>query len=218
MSKRNVMSSKKIIICSLFLLFNLQLFSQPNKNAPILNRGDTIIIPTYKKSKLLKEDFRVKDELVLQKKYYYRKAYYLSFAKDPRSLNKKAVVVKSFWLNGNPRIDGYSLDGKHPEGKYRTFHENGKPQCDCNYLNGKREGKQIYHYDNGQLGSEVIYKQGVPWTIVRSFNEDGKPQGGNLKEGEGTFYVYSKDKHLKKIEHYKLGVLVKKEKVKKKNN
>ena len=55
-------------------------------------------------------------------------------------------------------------------------------------------GKYIYRYSNGNVWSEVIYKNGIPWTVVSNFGPDGKPQDkGTLKNGNGELYIYNED-------------------------
>ncbi|MGV3507830.1 MAG: toxin-antitoxin system YwqK family antitoxin [Sphingobacteriaceae bacterium] len=177
--------------------------------------GDTVVVSTLRNKKVFKERYYLKDKLVLEKKYYYKRDFYESIIKYPVLVNKKAIGLKSFWVNGKPRIDGFSLDGKNPEGLYRTYHVNGQPQCICNYKNGKRDGTQLYYFDNGQLGSRIIYADGVPQSIIENYTRDGKvSQEGTLKDGNGTFFIYNKGEKLSKIEYYKAGVLVKTEKVK----
>lgn len=207
------MTAKKLIILP-FLFFYLTSSGQ-NKKGKSQVIGDTVVVSTYRNNKVFKEKYYLKDQLVLEKKYYHRKDFYVYLIKDPASANKKAIVIKSFWANGKPRIDGLSLDGKNPEGLYRTYHVNGQPQCVCNYKNGKRDGMQLFYFDNGQLGSRIIYADGVPQSIIENYTRDGKVSSeGTLKDGNGTFFIYNKREKLSKIEYYQSGILIKTEKVK----
>jgi len=52
-------------------------------------------------------------------------------------------------------------------------------------------GVYTYKYSNGKLWSEVLYKNGLPWTVLSNFDISGKPQEkGSLLNGNGTRYVY----------------------------
>ncbi|MCK4560318.1 MAG: hypothetical protein KAV45_11075 [Calditrichia bacterium] len=55
-------------------------------------------------------------------------------------------------------------------------------------------------YESGNVWSERIYRNGVPWTVLSNFNEDGKPQEkGSLKDGNGTLYIYDEKGKLIEI-------------------
>jgi hypothetical protein len=73
-----------------------------------------------------------------------------------------------------------------------------------------------YKYRNGKLWSEVLYKNGLPWTVMSNFDINGKPQEkGTLLDGNGTRYVYDEKGVLVSIYHLEKGIEIKEE-VKKK--
>lgn len=203
---------KAIINFSLSFLISLNLFSQSSNSTIYTASGDTVIVSSFRKEKTNKVSYYLKDQLVLEKKFYYRKDHYGYTLKESKL---KPVSFKDFWLDGKLRIEGTMLEGKY-NGAYKTFYENGLPQCTCNYKYGKRDGKQLIHFENGQLNTEVVYNNGIPWNIIRSFDKEGNAvEIATLKNGTGTFYIYDRNSKPLKIEHYKLGVLIKTEKIKK---
>ena len=42
----------------------------------------------------------------------------------------------------------------------RTFYDNGQIKSEINYKDGGLDGKWIWYYDNGQISSEENYKNG----------------------------------------------------------
>ena len=207
-----------IKIFSLFLIFlfaSITSLGQKLKDTVFIPNSDTMIVRNFKKSmKLEKEAYYVKKKLTFTRHHYYSKISYGYHTKFPEVFKQKLAPSRDFWPDGTLRITASFKNGKK-EGSFRTFDQNGQPQCVCNYKAGKREGKQII-YKNGGLSEEIVYKDDTPWSIIKSFDEGGKWVGGTLKEGNGTFFIYDDKERLKKIEHYKLGVLIKTEKVKRK--
>ncbi len=55
-------------------------------------------------------------------------------------------------------------------------------------------GKYVFRYSNGEIWSEVIYKDGIPWEVISNFAPDGKPQDkGTLKNGTGRLNIYNEE-------------------------
>lgn len=70
-------------------------------------------------------------------------------------------------------------------------------------------GKFEFKYPEGQFWSEIIYKKGVPWTVISNYTKDGtEHEKGTLFEGTGTLYNYAKDGKLRQIITYENGHLV----------
>ena len=51
--------------------------------------SDTVVVSNYRNNKVFKERYYLKDRLVLEKKYYYKKDFYEYLIIDPASVNKK---------------------------------------------------------------------------------------------------------------------------------
>ena len=73
---------------------------------------------------------------------------------------------KGQWNNGNTRIKGQYINGKR-EGKWTWHYENGLKMDDGpksqegNYKDGNKDGKWTYWNENGQITSELNWKEGV---------------------------------------------------------
>ncbi|MBC8052099.1 MAG: hypothetical protein H7Y13_03470 [Sphingobacteriaceae bacterium] len=208
---------KNFISSLLFFAISLSAYSYSPVDTVKMPNSDTIIVKSFKKSgKLDKEQYLVNNTLLFTRHYLYRSKFYGYHTRFTNASKDQLTAIKEIWNNGTIRISGTLKNGKR-EGAYRTFYQDGSRQCDCNYKDGKRDGKQMTHYENGQLFYEVIYRNGVPWSILKAFNKDGSPvETFTLKEGNGTFPVFAgKRGRLVKVQHYQLGVVVKTEKYKK---
>lgn len=79
-------------------------------------------------------------------------------------------------------------------------------------------GEITYNYDNGNIWSERIYKDGVPWTVMSNYDSTGNPQEkGTLRDGDGSLYIYSNEGKLNQIRYYNNGSLISIENIKKIN-
>ncbi len=71
----------------------------------------------------------------------------------------------------------------------------------CNYT---------YYHTNGEIWSEIYFKNGLFWTVISNFNSNGdKVEKGTLKDGNGTRYIYNDEGVLLYIETFKNGVRIK---------
>ena len=60
-------------------------------------------------------------------------------------------------------------------GEYKFYHKNGQVAYDWNYNNsGKREGKQLYYYENGNKMIEGTWANGKESGTIREYDENGK--------------------------------------------
>jgi hypothetical protein len=70
-------------------------------------------------------------------------------------------------------------------------------------------GTKSINYNDGKIWSERVYRNGVPWTVLSNFNNEGKPQEkGSLKDGNGTLYIYDEKSKLIEIITYENGSLI----------
>ena len=68
-------------------------------------------------------------------------------------------VVKSYYDNGNLKLEGNFKDGKY-EGLGKGYYENGNLKVEGNFKDGKEEGLEKRYYENGNLKGEINYKDG----------------------------------------------------------
>jgi len=67
-------------------------------------------------------------------------------------------------------------------------------------------GKYTFHYPNGSIWSEVIYKNGTAWEVISNFGPDGNPQDkGTLKNGTGELNIYNEEGEIKWTFFFKNG-------------
>ena len=91
-------------------------------------------------------------------------------------------------------------------GKMVGYYENGQIEIEGNYKDGKEEGKWVEYYKNGQILVEGNYKDGKEegkW--VEYYNSGEKKRQGNYKDGErdGKWVEYYSNGKIKKEENYK---------------
>jgi|TARA_R100000479_G_scaffold70100_3_gene33707 antitoxin component YwqK of YwqJK toxin-antitoxin module len=88
----------------------------------------------------------------------------------------------------------------------KWYYKNGQLKEIAHYNNFKLHGENITYYENGVIKSGAIYKNGMPYTVLESFNPDGETRNnGSLKEGNGTIYNYSDDGKKYIIDEFKDG-------------
>ena len=98
-----------------------------------------------------------------------------------------------YWENGNKKVEGSFKNGngsnknkitKVPtngrDGMWSSWHMNGKKWSELNFINGKKNGKQINWYDNGQKEVEGNYENDKPVKTWLWWYIDGAP----MQEGE----------------------------------
>lgn len=85
----------------------------------------------------------------------------------------------------------------------KYFYENGKLRQLSHLKDGQQEGLTIFYHANGELWSERIYKNGVPFTVISNYNLYGDVvEKGTLKNGNGSLYIYKSDGSCACIEQY----------------
>jgi len=198
---------------------------------------DTMTIRTFGKDGKIKwEDSYLQGKLISVKYWYYNKDVYGYLIKDKGKLKPRKTYRKEFYSDGKLRIEATEINNKK-DGAYKTYFQNGFPQCNCNYKygkadsiqikhfengqislicnykNGKEDGKTIYYFDNGQIWSERIYNDGKPWEVLTNFDINGNVmEKGTLKDGNGTLFIYDENGKLTDIEYYEKGKLKRTEK------
>jgi antitoxin component YwqK of YwqJK toxin-antitoxin module len=75
-------------------------------------------------------------------------------------------------------------------GKYEYYNSEGKLIEHLNYRNDELDDTcRWYHFNNQGLRYEVLFKNTVPWTVLKSFDSKGQYLSeNNLKQGNGNFY------------------------------
>ncbi len=195
---------KQIRIICLCLLLASPLLGLAQRHKDTLHHGDTLVIRTYKKTKLHTEEYYLNGELIAAQYWSYYKTTYgysLYYLESKPWLEYR----KEFYWDGQLKIESVFKKGKK-HGYYNTYYPNGKQQCDCNFSNGKEDSLQTIYFDNGQIWTQRIYKNGKPWSVISNYDSLGHPlEKGSLKDGNGTLYLYDEKAVLIKIEHYKNG-------------
>ena len=94
-------------------------------------------------------------------------------------------------------------------GRFRKFYPNGVLKEELIAKNGKFEGTAKHYYSNGKLWTERIYKDGEIWTVLSNYDSNGKSrESGNLKNGNGTLFLYNDDGRLREVITYINGKII----------
>lgn len=103
----------------------------------------------------------------------------------------------------------------------KEYYENGNIKYSVSYHNGKQNDTSSWYYPNGIIESQMVFKNGMPWTIVTMNDSLGKSiNGGTLYEGTGNLITYglyasgivynayetNNSKNIIKISNYKNGI------------
>jgi len=234
------------LLCLFVILFvfNISELQSQNKKDTIY-LSDTMVVRKFNhKEKLSYATIHLNGEAIEEVYWIYRKKYYGFTVYSKAKGFPKITNRKQFYLNGNLQIEGHEMKAKwyskyKTHGKFLSYHENGMIECDCYFINGKRDGIQIYHFENGETGyihqyklgkkdglaityydngvvySEIIYKDNIPFTVLERNDANGNPiEKGTLKDGNGERYVYDENLKLIAIEYYSDGKLKNKRKIK----
>lgn len=102
----------------------------------------------------------------------------------------------------------YREMGEKREGPHKVYHANGQLGMEVVFKNGEPQGTAKMYYENGQLGTEAVRKDGTFEWQFRDYYESGQLKGeGCLKDGkpEGLWKQYYPDGQLQLEESYKDG-------------
>ena len=97
------------------------------------------------------------------------------------------------------------------DGKWIKYYENGQFLFEGNYKDGKKEGEQLAYYENGQLRRKSNYKDDKKDGEWIGYYENGQLRiKGNYKDGklDGEFLMYDEDGKLKRTRIYKDGEII----------
>jgi antitoxin component YwqK of YwqJK toxin-antitoxin module len=79
----------------------------------------------------------------------------------------------------------------HKNQSYKFFHDNGNMIIQWGHNEGDDLDTAQVFFNNGKLHRTVLMQGRKPWTVINTYDIDGKEiDGGNLKDGIGTFRVY----------------------------
>ena len=99
----------------------------------------------------------------------------------------------------------------YPQGRFETYHDNGQLGSEVEYVNGLKSGPEIeYHYD-GSKGKEVFYENGKLTGATRGWFANGSLQlEGQFEDGkqEGVWKQYHPNGQLALEGTWKAGVQV----------
>ncbi|WP_185152655.1 DUF4440 domain-containing protein [Fulvivirga aurantia] len=95
------------------------------------------------------------------------------------------------------------------DGDGLTYYRDGTLKEKMHYVNDKLEGKYQSFHPNGKIHEETIYKDGKPWEAIVNYTAAGELRdAGTLKEGSGILISYRDTGEIKSVKTYKDGVLV----------
>ncbi len=145
------------------------------------NKGDIILRCNFINNKINGEVFYSSDKCRFVSRYingmkegktkwFYddRKVMECEFIND--KLNGDHIVYYPY-LNRIYKTSIYK-DNKL-NGFKRTYYNNGDLDYECNYINGKKEGKSIRMYNNGKINDLCFYKNNELDGILKEYNYDG---------------------------------------------
>ena len=102
-------------------------------------------------------------------------------------------------------IDGWPMT-------WRSFHQNGKPFIEAQYLNGRANGKWLYYFDNSQMQQEQEFVNGLKHGIWYQYNQwsvmtDMWTYEHDLLNGLHTAWHWKDPNHKATEEYYVNGKL-----------
>ncbi len=121
--------------------------------------------------------------------------------------DQKLYQIKLYYENGQLATVGQMDDNEKWNGKWSSYHENGKLKSEANYHNGIENGLTRFYHENGQLWSERVYVDGKLWEVKSNFDRLGKKKDkGSLSKGTGDVKLYDTNGDLQEVVKYINGV------------
>jgi antitoxin component YwqK of YwqJK toxin-antitoxin module len=101
---------------------------------------------------------------------------------------------------------------KVEEGDFHSYYKTGVKWIDRSYIDGKKEGFEIFYHKNGNTWTKREYSNGRLLNILSLLDENGDSiDFGSLKDGEGKLFVYDESGNKTGEKYYKNGYLQHKE-------
>jgi antitoxin component YwqK of YwqJK toxin-antitoxin module len=90
--------------------------------------------------------------------------------------------------DGSPMVIEYVNPGSIDKSKnINTFYKDNKLQSEGMLKDGKKEGKWVFYYDNGNKWSEGYFKNGIEQGTRTVYYENGKKRyEGSFRNGDKT--------------------------------
>ena len=124
-------------------------------------------------------------------------------ARERQLLNNRTVVLE--YPNGSPQLKYRLVDG-HRDGVMKRWDKEGRLREETEFSRGRKQGKVIYYYANGQIELEGYHSLNERAGVWFGWHEDGVPSfrseytNGELKKweqfgGKGKLRTYGKAKN-----------------------
>lgn len=119
----------------------------------------------------------------------YKFLYYLNTDLGSVEKDKASIIGKGLKENGLFRLDCFAAQNNRLlmtihfkdstisvlEGPFKSYHANGMPEREGNFVNDLEEGSWLKWGPEGERKDSIVYKNGVPW-VRASFHyyEEGR--------------------------------------------
>ena len=125
-------------------------------------------------------------------------------SEELKVLRKVNEEISKFMLDNNIATE----EENYKDGKVTTWYENGQIMSEVNYKDGKEDGKVTTWHENGQKRLEGNYKDGKVDGKLTWWDENGQIEGeGNYKDGkeDGKFTSWDENGQINAELNYKDG-------------
>jgi antitoxin component YwqK of YwqJK toxin-antitoxin module len=85
---------------------------------------------------------------------------------------KQLYKIEEFYEDGVKRVEGYYRNDER-DGRWNSWHDNGKIWSVAHYKEGKLHGKQTVYYPSGQKFYEGRFENGLRNGVWKFWNEQG---------------------------------------------
>lgn len=89
-----------------------------------------------------------------------------------RDGQKQLYKLEEFYDDGVKRVEGYYRNDQR-DGRWNSWHDNGKIWSVARYKEGQLHGKQTVYYPNGKKFYEGRFENGIRKGVWKFWNEDG---------------------------------------------
>jgi len=118
-------------------------------------------------------------------------------------------IRRKYYLNGSPMFEFHQRDDDMLHGLMKLWHEDGQLEREVEWINGAREGKDIWYHENGEVSSITYCVHDIEHGEYFSYYDNGQIKEKGVYDkggwGEGERVEYKRNGKIKNRAVFKNG-------------
>jgi len=123
-------------------------------------------------------------------------------------------IQRKYYLNGSPMLEFSQRDDDVLHGLMKLWHENGQLEREVEWINGAREGKDIWYHENGEVSSITYCVNDLEHGEYFRYYDNGQIKEKGVYDkggwGEGERVEYKRNGKIKNRAVFKIKKEIKK--------